>query len=165
MVSTRFARAYTAGTVFHGFIAAAKGGPYDANPLRDDAESAAADAIGDQEVREVQFGRERGEYFVSLGGSPIEGIGRYLDFNRAQSVAAAAGARLHIVVPLVKAVTAETVIWEPVPFETPDRSPDLTRPASPFCCCSASPTSEDATAFRAPMPCRPPSKVVSMRSS
>ncbi len=58
----------------------------------------------------------------------VEGIGRYLDYNRARTAAAAAGARVHIVVPQVKAVTAETaagievtlaetIVWEPVPFE------------------------------------------------
>lgn len=63
-----------------------------------------------------------------LDGEPIERIGRYLDYNRARTAAAAADARIYIVVPHVKAVTAETsagievslgetIVWEPVPFE------------------------------------------------
>lgn len=128
LVGAHFARSYTEGAVFHGFTAVDHDGRYDANPLRETAREAAADATGDQEVREIRFGLERGEYFVCVGGEPVEGIGRYLDFNRARTAAAAAGARLHIVVPQVKAVTAETaagievtlaetVVWEPVPFE------------------------------------------------
>jgi ATP-dependent Clp protease ATP-binding subunit ClpC len=129
LVGAHFARSYTGGQIFQGFTAFAKEGPFDVNPLRETAEEASADATGDQEVHEVRFGLERGEYFVCVGGEPVEGIGRYLDYNRARTTAAAAGARVHIVVPQVKAVTAETaagievtlaetIVWEPVPFET-----------------------------------------------
>ncbi|KIS27850.1 hypothetical protein TV39_08980 [Arthrobacter sp. SPG23] len=71
------------------------------------------------------------EYFVAVnrGGLPVTAAGRHLDFNRARNAADAAGARVHIVVPPVKAVTAETaagievtlaehIVWEPVPLET-----------------------------------------------
>jgi hypothetical protein len=129
LVGAHFARSYTGGAIFQGFTAFAKAGRYDANPLRETAEEAAADATGDQEVHEIRFGLERGEYFVCLDGEPIEGIGRYLDYNRARTAAAAAGARVCIVAPQVKAVTAETaagievtlaetIVWEPVPFES-----------------------------------------------
>lgn len=129
LVGAHFARSYTGGAIFQGFTAITDGGPFDANPLRATAEEAAADATGDQEVHEIRFGLERGEYFVCLDGEPIEGIGRYLDYNRARTAAAAAGARVFIVAPQVKAVTAETasgievtlaetIVWEPVPFET-----------------------------------------------
>lgn len=129
LVGAHFARSYTGGATFQGFTAVAEDGRYDAHPLRDTAEEAAADASGDQEVQEIRFGLDRGEYFVCLDGGPVEGIGRYLDYNRARSAAAAAGARVCIVSPQVKAVTAETasgievtlaetIVWEPVAFET-----------------------------------------------
>lgn len=129
LVAAHFARSYTGGAIFQGFTAVGQDGRYDAHPLRTTAEEAAADATRDQEVREIRFGLARGEYFICVGGEHVEGIGRYVDFNRAQSMAAAAGARIHIVVPKVKAVTAETaagvevtlaetIVWEPVPFET-----------------------------------------------
>lgn len=131
LVGAHFARSYTNGAVFQGFTAADQGGPYDVNPLRDTAEEAAADATGGQEVREIRFGLERSEYFIAVngGGLTVAAAGRHLDYNRARTAADAAGARVYIVVPRVKAVTAETAagievtlaettVWEPVPFET-----------------------------------------------
>lgn len=131
LVGAHFARSYTGGAVFHGFTAAEKDGPYDANPLRVTAEEAAADATGDQEVREIRFGLAAKEYFIAIngGGLPVIAAGRHLDYNRARNAADAVGARVHIVVPQVTAVTAqtaagievtlaETIVWEPVPFET-----------------------------------------------
>jgi ATP-dependent Clp protease ATP-binding subunit ClpC len=131
LVAAHFARSYTGGQIFQGFTAAAVGGPYNTNPLRDTAEEAAADATADQEVREIRFGLERSEYFIAIngGGLPVEAVGRHLDYNRARTAAAAAGAHVHIVAPVVKAVTAETaagievtlaetIVWEPVRFDT-----------------------------------------------
>ncbi|MET4143832.1 Clp protease N-terminal domain-containing protein [Arthrobacter sp. UYCo732] len=131
LVSASFARSYTGGQIFQGFTAAAVGGPYDTNPLRDTAEEAAADATVGQEVREIRFGLERSEYFIAVngGGLPVEEVGRHLDYNRARTAAENAGAHVHFVVPQVKAVTAqtaagievalaETIVWEPVRFDT-----------------------------------------------
>jgi hypothetical protein len=131
LVAAHFARSYTGGAVFQGFTAAAKEGPYDVNPLRETAEEAAADAAAGQEVREIRFGLERGEYFIAIngGGMPVEAVGRHLDYNRARNAAAVAGARLYIVAPQVKAVTAETaagievtlaetIVWEPVSLDS-----------------------------------------------
>lgn len=131
LVGAHFARTYTGGAVFHGFTAVTDGGPYDTHPLRDTAEEASADATDDQVVQEIRFGLERGEYFIAVngGGLPVTAAGRHLDYNRARNAAAAAGARVCIVAPQVKAVTAETasgievtlaetVVWEPIPFET-----------------------------------------------
>jgi ATP-dependent Clp protease ATP-binding subunit ClpC len=131
LVGAHFARSYTGGAIFQGFTAAAEGGPYDTHPLRETAEEAAADATGDQEVREIRFGLERSEYFIAVngGGLPVTEAGRHLDYNRARNAAAAAGARVCIVAPLVKAVTAETasgievtlaetIVWEPVRLES-----------------------------------------------
>lgn len=131
LIASHFARSYTGGAVFQGFTAVGQDGRYDANPLRATAEEAAADATGGLEVREIRFGLERGEYFVAVNGGemPVTAGGRHLDFNRARTAADAAGARVHIVVPKVKAVTAETaagievtlaetIVREPVPFET-----------------------------------------------
>jgi ATP-dependent Clp protease ATP-binding subunit ClpC len=131
LVSAHFARSYTGGAIFQGFTAFGEDGRYDANPLRDTAEEAAADATAGQEVREIRFGLERGEYFIAVngGGLPVDAAGRHLDYNRARNAAAAAGARVHIVAPLVKAVTAETasgievtlaetIVWEPVPMDS-----------------------------------------------
>lgn len=131
LIAAHFARSYTGGAVFQGFTAVGQDGRYDANPLRETVGEAVADATGGQEVREIRFGLERGEYFVAVngGGMPVAAAGRHLDFNRARSAADSAGARVHIVVPQVKAVTAETeagievtlaetMVWEPVPFET-----------------------------------------------
>lgn len=108
LIGAHFARSYTGGATFHGFTAAHRGSQLDVNPLRGTAEEAAADVTGDQEVLEIRFGLERSEYFVCQGGDPVEGIGRYLDYNLARGTAAAAGARVCIVVPRVKAVTALT---------------------------------------------------------
>ncbi|HEX9089555.1 MAG TPA: Clp protease N-terminal domain-containing protein [Arthrobacter sp.] len=129
LVGAHFARSYTGGGIFQGFTAVARDGRYDTHPLRETAEEAAADAAPGVDVCEIRFGLERNEYFVCLEGGPVEGIGRYLDYNRARSAAAAAGARVYIVSPQVKAVTAETasgievtlaetIVWEPVPLES-----------------------------------------------
>ncbi|GAA4032951.1 hypothetical protein GCM10023063_15390 [Arthrobacter methylotrophus] len=132
-VGAHFARTYTGGTIFHGFTAVSKDGQYDANPLRETAEEAVADATTafHQEVHEIRFGLERGEYFIAVNGGrlPVTEAGRHLDYNRARNAAAAAGANVCIVAPLVKAVTAETaegievtlaetIVWEPVSLES-----------------------------------------------
>jgi len=131
LIAAHFARSYTGGAIFQGFTAVDQDGRCDANPLRATTEEAAADAAGDQEVREIRFGLERSEYFIAVngGGLPVPAAGRHLDYNRARTAAAAAGARVYIVIPQVKAVTAETasgievtlaetIVWEPVPLET-----------------------------------------------
>lgn len=130
LVAAHFARSYTGGPIFQGFTAIGEDGRHDVHPLRETAEEAAADAGPGQEVCEIRFGLERGEYFIAVngGGLPVEAAGRHLDYNRARNAADAAGARVHIVAPVVKAVTAETasgievtlaetIVWEPVPFE------------------------------------------------
>lgn len=141
LIAAHFARSYTGGAVFHGFTAVGQDGRYDTNPLRATAAEAAADAAGGQEVREIRFGLEHSEYFIAVngGGMTVTAAGRHLDFNRARNAADAAGAGVYIVVPQVKAVTAETaagievtlaetIVWEPVPLET--RVEVLARPPS-----------------------------------
>lgn len=131
LVGAHFARTYTGGAVFQGFTAVAEHCPYDVNPLRETAEEAAADAFGEQQVREIRFGLERGEYFIAVNGYglTVPEAGRHLDYNRARNAAAAVGASVCIVAPLVKAVTAETaagievtlaetIVWEPVSLES-----------------------------------------------
>jgi len=128
-VGQLFARTYTGGSVFHGFTAALKEGPYDANPLRDTAEEAAADATSDQEVRDIRFSWSAAntssastahQWKVSADTWTTTGHGP----RRPPP-----GARVYIVVPQVKAVTAQTaegievtltgtIVWEPVSFET-----------------------------------------------
>lgn len=131
LISAHFARSYTGGSVFHGFTAVDPDGPYDVHPLRETAEESAADAADGQEVREIRFGLERAEYFIAVTGDglTVAEAGRHLDYNRARTAAAAAGAQVFIVAPVVKAVTAETasgievtlaetIVWEPVRVES-----------------------------------------------
>lgn len=110
LIAAHFARSYTGGAIFQGFTAFGEDGRHDAHPLRETEEEAAADTPAAQEVQEVRFGLERGEYFIAVNGRglPVEAAGRHLDYNRARSAADAVGARVHIATPVVKAVTAET---------------------------------------------------------
>lgn len=88
--------------MFTGFTGAEKDGPYDANPLRDTAEEAAADATPGQEVRQIRFHIGGSEHFVAIAdGDRITDADRHLDYHRAQAEAAAAGTRVRILVPKV----------------------------------------------------------------
>lgn len=100
---------HSGATIFEGYTAAAEDGRFDVNPLRATEEEAVADTTGDQQVGKIRFALERGEYFIAAtGAQQCMEAGQHLDYNRAVTAAAAAGARVYIRVPKAMPVMAET---------------------------------------------------------